>query len=67
MQYEDVIGMEVGKTIYTNFSNKQDTSTTILVKWNPDMDTKIRQTKKTSLQNWLRIRLDDDKLKVVSY
>jgi len=67
MQYEDVIGMEVGKTVYTNFSNKQDTSTTILVKWNPNIDSETRQAKKNSLQKWLRVRLDDDKLKVVSY
>ena len=67
MQYEDVIGMEVGKTVYTNFSNKQDTSTTILVKWNPNIDSETRQAKKNSLQKWLRVRLDDEKLKVVSY
>jgi len=67
MQYEDVIGMEVGKTVYTNFSNKQDTSTTILVKWNHNIDSETRQAKKNSLQKWLRVRLDDDKLKVVSY
>ena len=67
MQYEDVIGMEVGKTVYTNFNKKQDTSTTVLVRWNTNLDAGTRQAKKNSLQKWLRVRLDDEKLKVVSY
>lgn len=67
LQYEDVVGMELGKTIYTNFNNKQDTSTTVLVRWRTDMDAESKQAKKSSLQKWLRVRLDDEKLKVVSY
>lgn len=67
IQYEDVIGMEVGKTVYTNFNKKQDTSTTVLVRWNTNLDAGTRQAKKNSLQKWLRVRLDDEKLKVVSY
>jgi uncharacterized hydrophobic protein (TIGR00271 family) len=67
MQYEDVVGMEIGKTVYTNFNNKQDTSTTVLVRWNANLDVETKQAKKNSLQKWLRVRLDDEKLKVVSY
>ena len=67
MQYEDVMGMEVGKTVSTNFENKQDTSITILVRWNPNIDPETKKAKKNSLQKWLRVRLDDEKLKVVSY
>ncbi len=67
MQYEDVVGIEIGKTISTNFDNKQDTSTTILVKWVATMDAESKKEKKNALQKWLRVRLDDEKLKVVSY
>lgn len=67
MQYEDVVGMEVGKTVSTNFENKQDTSITILVRWNSSIDPETKKAKKNSLQKWLRVRLDDEKLKVVSY
>lgn len=67
LQYEDVQKMEIGKTISTNFDNQQDTSITVLVRWNPKMSAEDKTTKKQALQKWLRVRLNDEKLKVVGY
>lgn len=67
LQYEDVQKMEIGKTISTNFDNQQDTSITVLIRWNPKMSAEDKTTKKQALQKWLRVRLNDEKLKVVGY
>jgi len=67
LQYEDVQKMEIGKTISTNFDNQQDTSFTVLIRWNPKMSAEDKTTKKQALQKWLRVRLNDEKLKVVGY
>lgn len=67
LQYEDVQKMEIGKTISTNFDNQQDTSITVLIRWNPKMSAEDKTAKKQALQKWLRVRLNDEKLKVVGY
>ncbi|MCB0401068.1 MAG: DUF389 domain-containing protein [Flavobacteriales bacterium] len=67
VQYPNVIKMSYGKTISTNFNNKQDTTPTFYIHWKPDLPDNDIATEKTAIQKWLRVRLSDDKTTVVSY
>lgn len=67
LQYQDVVQMEFGKTIATDFSEKQDTISTFLIRWNKKLS-KIEKTEKNeALQAWLRVRLNDEKVRVINY
>ncbi len=67
LQYQDVVQMEFGKTIATDFSEKQDTISTFLIRWNNQLTDEQRREKKNALQTWLRVRLDDEKVRVINY
>lgn len=67
LQYNDVENMSYGKTISTDFTEKQDTVSTFLIHWNKKLSDKEIREKNTLLQTWLRVRLEDDKLRVINY
>ncbi|MBI2279843.1 MAG: DUF389 domain-containing protein [Bacteroidetes bacterium] len=67
LQYNDVENMSYGKTISTDFTEKQDTVSTFLINWNKKLSDKEIREKNTLLQTWLRVRLEDDKLRVINY
>lgn len=67
LQYQDVVQMEFGKTIATDFSEKQDTISTFLIRWNNQLSDEQRREKKNALQTWLRVRLNDEKVRVINY
>lgn len=67
LQYNEVEKMEFGRTISTDFSEKQDTVSTFLIHWNNQLNEEQRREKRTALQTWLRVRLNDEKVKVINY
>ncbi len=67
VQYKSVDAMTYGKTISTNFKTKQDTISTFFIKWNIQLEEEEVLTQKRAMQNWLRVRLHDEKVRVISY
>lgn len=67
IHYPEVVAMDYGKTIGTDFKEKQDTISTFLIRWNKNLSEKVKQEKKSTLQSWLQVRLEDDKLRVINY
>jgi len=67
LQYQEVIQMEFGKTIATDFNEKQDTISTFLIRWNNTLSDLEKREKKQALQKWLRVRLNDEKVRVINY
>lgn len=67
VQYEEIIALEFGRTISTDFKEKQDTTSTFLVRWDLNLNEDAKKEKKRELQAWLRVRLEDEKLKVINY
>lgn len=67
IQYEGVTSMIYGKTISTNFAEKQDTTPTFFVRWDEKLTPPERKTQKEALQKWLRVRIDNEKVKVLNY
>jgi len=59
--------MAYGKTISTDFRNKQDTVPTFYVRWNKELTSKEIVEKKKSMQEWLKVRLNNSKVKVINY
>ena len=67
VQYEAVTSMTYGKTISTNFKNKQDTIATFFLKWDDSLIEEELLNNKNNVQKWLRVRLNDNKVKVINY
>lgn len=67
VQYSEIEALEFGRTIATNFENQQDTSITFLIRWDKSVTESERNEKKIALQKWLRVRLNDEKIKVIGY
>lgn len=67
IQYKEIISLEFGRTISTDFKEKQDTTSTFLVLWDLNLNEDAKKEKKRELQAWLRVRLEDEKLKVINY
>ncbi|MGE0560334.1 MAG: DUF389 domain-containing protein [Flavobacteriales bacterium] len=67
LQYQEVTQMEFGKIITTDFSEKQDTIATFLIRWSNVLSDVEKTEKKNALQTWLRVRLDDEKVRVINY
>jgi len=67
IQYTDITSMTYGKGISTDFNALQDTMPVFFVKW----DSKIKEpeviSNTESLQRWLRVRLNNEKVTVVNY
>ncbi|MDG1477617.1 MAG: hypothetical protein P8Q14_10760, partial [Vicingaceae bacterium] len=67
VQYPDVINMSYAKAISTNFNDKQDTIKTFFMTWKPSINDKEIVKQKTAMENWLRVRLNDSKVRVFNY
>jgi len=67
VQYKDVVTMTYGKTISTNFKTKQDTISTFFIRWNAQVEDEVIATQNIAMQNWLRVRLQDKKVRVIRY
>ena len=68
VQYEDVQKLAFANSIETNFSkDRNDTIPTFFVNWKNDRDETAREVKRRSLEKWLRVRLENKKIRVVNY
>lgn len=67
VQYPDIINMSYAKAISTNFKEKQDTITTFFMTWKPNTEEREISTQTVSMQNWLRVRLNNQNVRVYSY
>lgn len=67
IQYANVEQMSFGKNITTDFNNTQDTIPTFLIRWNNSISETEKRTQRAALENWLKVRLNDDKVKVINY
>ena len=67
LQYSNVDHMSFGKNITTDFNNIQDTIPTFLIRWKNTISETEKNTQRAALETWLKVRLDDDKVKVINY
>ena len=67
IHYPEVISMDYGTTVGTDFGEKQDTITTFLIRWNENLSENVKKEKKLAMQSWLKVRLEDEKLRVINY
>ena len=67
VQYKNVVSMAYGKTITTDFKARQDTVPTFFVRWDSKLTPEEITEKKTAMQEWLRVRLDNKKVRVINY
>jgi uncharacterized hydrophobic protein (TIGR00271 family) len=67
IQYPDIEKLSFGKTVSTDFTNQQDTIPLFFVKWHKTTSSKTIEKEKEALEKWLRVRLNDEHIKVVSY
>jgi uncharacterized hydrophobic protein (TIGR00271 family) len=67
VQYNDVVQLGYANAIETDFSKRQDTVPTFFIRWKNIDDATQAEVKRRSLEKWLRVRLDDNRLRVVNY
>lgn len=67
VQYKDVAAMAYGKTIRTNFESEQDTIPTFYIKFKDTVLKDKIEDKKNAMEEWLKVRLNDKNVRVVSY
>lgn len=67
LQYTNVEQMSFGKNITTDFNNIQDTIPTFLIRWNNSISETEKRNQRAALETWLKVRLNDDKVKVINY
>lgn len=67
IQYKSVVAMAYGKTVRTNFKSEQDTVPTFYIQWNSNLTPEEVSYRKKSMQDWLKVRLNDDKVRVVNF
>lgn len=67
IQYKNVVTMAYAKTITTDFKSKQDTTPTFFIKWNKKLTPKEISKEKSSIQEWLRVRLQNKNIRVLNY
>jgi hypothetical protein len=67
IQYPQITKLSYGSTIRTDFKTKQDTLPVFYVTWG-EKATNINTKEKTeALERWLRVRLNNEKVKVLRY
>ncbi|MCM5664363.1 DUF389 domain-containing protein [Galbibacter mesophilus] len=66
INYNEIEELGFGNEIKTNFQ-KTDTIPTFLVKWNKNLNTSERQKTTKKLQDWLQVRLKNEKVEVKLY
>jgi uncharacterized hydrophobic protein (TIGR00271 family) len=67
IQYKSVVAMAYGKTVRTNFKSEQDTVPTFYIQWNSNLTPEEVSYRKKSMQDWLKVRLNDDKVRVINF
>jgi uncharacterized hydrophobic protein (TIGR00271 family) len=68
IQYDDVVKMGYANAIETDFSEEQqDTVPTFFIRWKSVEDQTEAEVKRRSLEKWLRVRLENNRLRVVNY
>lgn len=67
VQYPEIINMSYAKAISTNFKDKQDTVTTFFTIWQQSLTEEELFEKKKAVERWLKIRLNNPDVKVISY
>ncbi len=67
IQYEQLAKMTYGKVIATDFAEKQDTLPAFFVRWNTEVPKEIAAKNNEAMQKWLRVRLNNSKVRVMSY
>lgn len=67
VQYPNVQYMAYGKTVTTNFKNKQDTTPTFFVKWNNTLTDDEIAVEKQAMEKWLKVRLSSQQVRVIKY
>jgi len=67
IQYKDIAKMTYGKTISTDFKKKQDTIPTFFVKWKNDLSQEEVVKQSAAMNLWLKVRLENKKVKVINY
>lgn len=67
IQYQDVSSMTFGNVINTDFENTQDTMPVFFVKWKKETPKDLAIKNNEAMQKWLRVRLNNSKVKVIAY
>jgi uncharacterized hydrophobic protein (TIGR00271 family) len=67
VQYPQVLGMTYGKTISTNFKTKQDTFPAFFIQWDTKLSVEEQINNQKNVENWLKVRLNDKKVRVINY
>ncbi|MCB0409665.1 MAG: DUF389 domain-containing protein [Flavobacteriales bacterium] len=67
IQYEQIAKMTYGKVITTDFAEKQDTLPAFFVRWKPEVPKEVGSKNNEAMQKWLRVRLNNDKVRVMNY
>jgi len=67
VQYPALSGFSYAKSIQSEFSGAPDTIPTFVLNWNPKTSTSERALEAGKIERWLRIRLRDDRIAVISY
>ena len=62
--YPKVVGLSYSQVLKTNFK-EVDTIPTTFVKWEASVSSKQKQSDTQKIENWLQVKLHNDKLKVV--
>ena len=67
VQYPNIQSMSFGETVSTNFASKQDTTPTFFIRWDKQLNDEDFISEKIAVEKWLKVRLSDNKVKVIRY
>lgn len=67
IQYPQITKLSYGNTIRTDFKSHQDTLPVFYITWGKNATEVNTKEKTVALQNWLRVRLDNQKVTVINY
>jgi len=67
VQYKNAQNMSYGNVISTNFLDQQDTIPSFFIQWNEQLPVDKVIHNNEALQTWLRVRLDNKKVQVLSF
>ena len=68
VQYKDVQKLAYANSIEANFiKNREDSIPTFFVSWKKTEDISTIEPKRKSLEKWLRVRLENKRIRVVNY
>lgn len=67
VQYPQITKMSYGNNIRTDFESQQDTVPVFYITWGNNSQSINTKEKSNALEQWLRVRLDNEKVTVISY